>query len=308
MRYTYQDWKNGNINWMTLESKKYEENLISKECLDKIQIHQKDILEAESKKILENLISNYNLKLRADTNRGSAIKMLLDTIQNLLTSSPEKFKDVTILDEEEAYTQLIPIEYKMKKILPLGWVDYTEQDIKGIQKQYQQFLMRGTWNTEVVETPIMEQLSNNVEYRHCVLAKTYHDFAFRLRQYSGIIVNTFISDSDTFDLYAIRVKLREAGFIKYDYSKELFVKAFTGYYLMKHEKIKWLKPLDCLNYFIVSLEKTKEVKFPKEYKKWGTVCNCFSSNGSDINQETLRKATHIDKYPIEKAQIDHLTS
>lgn len=308
MEYIYQDWKNGNINWMELESRKHEENLISKECLDKIQNHQKEILDAESKKLLENLISNYNLKLRADTNRGSAIKMLLDTIQNLLTSPPEEFKDTTILDEVEVYTQSTPVEYKMKEIPPLGWTHFDQQDIIGIQRQHQHYLMFGSWNIEVVETPTIEKLSTHIEFKHCVQAKAYNDFAIRLRKYSGIIKNTFVSKIQDFTLYRLRVDLSKQGFIEENYDRDLFVKAFQGYYILKHEKIKWLKPLDCLNYFIAGMEKDKGITFPKEYKKWETVCNCFSSNGNEINTDTLRKAKHINKYPEEKAQIDQLIS
>ena len=90
--------------------------------------------------------------------------MLLDTIQNLLTSPPEEFKDTTILDEVEAYTQSIPIEYKMKEIPPLGWTDYNQEEVVGIQKQYQHFLLFGNWNIEVVETPILEKLSTHIEF------------------------------------------------------------------------------------------------------------------------------------------------
>jgi len=306
-KHTYQDWKQGNIIWNSIESNKYVKDYISDACKEKIKLKQRQILKYESTKLVENLVSTYNLDRRNDTNRTTTFNKFLETINNLLNGDVDSFKDTIILDEEEAMTQPSPIENKVKIVPPLDWLSFSKIEIIGIQKAYQDFYKFGKWNAEVVETPKREELWKYVDFRYTVFAKAYHDFGKRLRQYDGLVSNTFQSKIDSYYLALLRSDLIRLRFISNHTDRELFIKMFQGYYLMSNERVIWIKNLDCLRYLIILLEKL--ISHHREYGKWQVVCNCFVKDGNiAINPDSLRKATKIENNPIEKQQLEDVIS
>ena len=291
--------------WNSIVSNRYENNYISQGCKLQIQQAQEQIFKQESENLLENLIASYNLNRRKDTNRGSTINKLLDTINNLFYGDIDSFENTIILDEEQAMTQSLPIEFKNKLIPPLNWASFNKSDIKYIQDAYSKFNETGNWDYSVVETSNKERLFTHVNFRYSLFAKAYHDLSKSLRQYNGVINNTFESEIDSDVLARLRVDLMKHGFIAKEADRLLFIKIFQGYYLLQSERINWLKSLDCLRYFIITMN---ILKHQKEYGKWEVASNCFLNNNVIINPDTLRKATKIDKSPIEKQQLESILS
>lgn len=305
-KYTYKDWQEGSIIWNSIESNKYEKNYISEDCIAKIRKHQQVILRNESNKITENLIRSYISNRRKSRDRNTLLSGLLRTIDNLLNKDVDSFKDTTVLDEKQAMMETIPKELKVKVIPPLNWTTFERNQIFWIQEAYSHFYTLNEWNIEVVETPIEEQLSTFVEYNGTIRAQAFIEFARRLRQYEGVIFNTFKSEVNDFNLGQLRVDLINRGFIAKTTNRELFIKMFQGYYLFKNERLNWLKNLDSLRYFITQLD--SKLTYSREYPKWVVVCNCFMKDDKDINSESLRKATKIDNYSKEKVRLENIVS
>ena len=301
-KHRYNDWDEGKIIWNDIESHKYEEFYISTDCIFKIQQRQQLILAKESKILIDIFIEQYSLNRRSDTNRNTTVNKLLQTIENLFNSDLSTFNDVIILDEEQANINSKPVEFKNKEIPPSNFTHLNAFDIKMIQSIFLDFTTSCRWNYTVIETPKRKELWKFVEFRGLLFAKTYYDFSIRLRQYDGLINNTFQSEFSYYKLTELRLALIRLGFIDKETDRDLFVKMFEGYYLMKHERINWLKNLDCLRYFIIQLD--NKLKHQPQYGKWQVVSNCIFKNYSEINPNTVRKATKIDNYPKEKMQLD----
>ncbi len=306
-KYSHKDWEEGKITWTDIESHKYQKDFISNECVCKIQKHQQKILDDESYRYTENLVKGYIFNRRKSSSRSTLVSGLLKTIDNLLNKDVDSFKDTIVLDEEQAMKEAVPKEYIVKVIPPLNWTNYDRSDIYWIQQAYSNFYTLGQWDIEVVETSNKKHLSKYVEFKGAVLAKAYIDFARRLRQYEGDILNTFKSDMSDYELGKMRVDLIKRGFISKNTNRKLFIKAFQGYYLFKNERIVWLKNIHTLRYFIIQLG--TKLSYQKEYGKWQIVANCFVQyNSETIDPDTVRKANKIDEYPLEKTRLDNTLS
>ena len=162
-KYTYQDWEEGKIIWNDVESNKYENNYISKECIAEIKIHQQKTLDIISYRYTENLVKGYIADRRKSRDRDTLVSGLLKTIDNLLNKDVDSFRDTITLDEKQAITESIPKERKVKVIPPLNWLNFDSNEIYWIQNAYSNFLTWGQWNTEVIETPIEEELPKYIE-------------------------------------------------------------------------------------------------------------------------------------------------
>ncbi|MGV6832658.1 MAG: hypothetical protein ACWA5P_13985 [bacterium] len=305
-RYTYNDWEKGNIIWNDIESHKYDDDYISNRCISKIQNHQQIILDDISNEYTENLVKGYISNRRKSRDRSTLVSGLLRTIDNLLNKDIDSFKDTITMDEKQAMTESFTLERKVKIIPPLNWTMFDRNDIDWIQRAYSHFYTLDKWNIEVIETPVKEELSKYVECKNTINAKAYNDFPRRLRQYNGVVFNTFSSDIGDFKLGQLRSDLIKKGLISRDTNREYFIKAFSGYYLFRNERISWLKNLETLRYFITQLN--NEITYQKDYGKWQVVCNCFVRGNKDINSDSLRKATNITAFKDQKDDLDDILS
>lgn len=178
---------------------------------------------------------------------------MLKTIDNLFNGKIEDFADAIILDQEQAMTAPLLIELYNKVIPPLNIVSFNEYDIYGIRKAHLEFYTSNQWNIEVIETLNRIELWKYIDFRNTIFSSTYHVFPLRLRQYKGVVSNTFQSNIDGFLLARLPVDIIKHGFISPETDRELFIKCFHGYYLLNDERFDWLKSLDCLRYFIICL-------------------------------------------------------
>lgn len=305
-KYSFQDWENGIITWNSIISSKYETDFISENCIAKINSRQKEIFIDQAKLYLDSLVKNYNLKRRSDTNRPTTLNKLLQTIDNLFNGDVLSFENTTLLDEEQALTESIPIEYKKKVIPPLDLVEFDKIDIEFIQEKFKHYINTGVWDFSVVDTPSLNDLQNNIDYYTSIAAKAYYDFKTRLNSYEGHIYNTFNCRIDDYILKQICVDLKRDGFISEESSTTFFPKIFKGYYVLQKENVTWLKNQECLNYFISQMK--GHLTYNKDYGLWGVTTNCFSGKDFVFKKSSLRRAKKIDKYPNYKAQIDKILS
>ncbi len=300
-RYNAESWLEGEISWTSIECYVDEGNYISQECIVKIQSKQSEIFKDEVKRYAEVIIEKYAKFHRKETNRKSLVGKWLKTIDNLFEGSIKDFDETILLEDEHSQ---FPLEIRKKKIPPLDWFYYSQNELIGVQKYYKEFLRLSQWDISEVDTPNTIELWKNMDFKSVVLAATYYKILQRLRRSNGIVYNSFFSDVPKYKLASLRVDLIKYNFISKDSDRELFIKTFNGYYLLNSERIVWLQTLDCLRYFITQINGCFSIN--KEYGLWGTVCNCFQSEDGNINSKTLRKADRINKSPELKIKLDKL--
>lgn len=308
-KHTFKDWKEGKITWNTIVGDYHDDNsCITADCVAKINKLQKEIFNRQCKLKLEELKEGFFIKNRDEQDREESLRLQLKTIDNLFNKPIEQLNKTSyiVLGEKDESGNLV--EHFVRSIPPLNLSRFSSTEIKIIRESRNYSFSNGLWNHEVIETPHIESLKNDVFFNGVTWAKAYSDFAKSLKKYKGSFQNSFSSFFNRRQLNKLLKELIEKGFVSKQTGFAQILNVFGKSFILKDERVKWLKSNVSLKYFITQLDSKDLIDEPFGYRKWETVTNCFiTSSISDFKtEENLRKVKFSELSSSDKEKIDNI--
>ncbi|MEO2063265.1 MAG: hypothetical protein ABGW97_09805 [Christiangramia sp.] len=303
-QYNFEDWLNGNINWMSIEVNQISNSYIKQEDIKLIREKQKEIFNEEFSKVFEKKKSDFVNSIKGVPNREYEINRHLKTFENLLLGDIEAFKDEEVSEVSNGDYQN-PIFYSVKVVPPLDLTYFDKNDLENIQNAYKYLQDNGDWNYESVEVSDRKKLYKHVEFKGHLWAKVGYELLKYMSRFKDSPFNGYLIEMDKMEgLDKLRAGLKRKDYLSKKVKKSEFIKLFNGKYILQDQKVNWLSNYNSLRYLLTGILNKRATS--KNYGFYETAANCFLIRHGCINPETLRKATEEKISSTERADLDRM--